>query len=376
MRTKILILCFALYCLAKHSLLSQTNSDLQHKAEQGDAWAQFGYALTLINGNSEEAAKWLEKAANQGQAEAQSLLGRMYWDGRGVPKSESLALKWYSLAANQGEQQAQAALGYRYANGLGVRKSLVEAYKWWLLAANQGNDSAKRGISQLNSLMENDKIAEAQRLAATFTAKLRISKAPALSKKAPDSSVVPASSTAEPSVKDAPLKAGQINDLSLSKSFSEAIITFLDNPIARMDFGLQERSDLLTIDKIPDALLKRISTITHRRSDETVIFVRVADDWRNTDFAVYKPHTITVFTDRSVYFGGVQRDNTYKVDRVSYDDLVKQNAFRYERSGNFEDGTLVLHNGQKFVNTSPQIKLLHDIAQLLISKQTTTHLVK
>src|SRR5262247_4010025 len=40
--------------------------------------------------------------AEQGRAEAQVLLGRMYLTGRGVPRDPDTALKWFKAAAVQG----------------------------------------------------------------------------------------------------------------------------------------------------------------------------------------------------------------------------------------------------------------------------------
>src|SRR5262245_58942715 len=49
--------------------------------------------------------------ADQGVARAQTVLGVMYANGQGVPKSDTEAMKWYRLAADQGDAGAQTALG-------------------------------------------------------------------------------------------------------------------------------------------------------------------------------------------------------------------------------------------------------------------------
>ncbi len=49
------------------------------------------------------AVKWYTKAAEQGNAEGQSSLGRMYYFGRGVPQDYIKAYAWSNLAAAQGE---------------------------------------------------------------------------------------------------------------------------------------------------------------------------------------------------------------------------------------------------------------------------------
>lgn len=91
-----------------------------------------------------EAVKWLLRAAEQGQAVAQSTLGICYCSGQGVTKDYVEAVKWLRKAAEQGNDVAQTVLGDRYCNGEGVAKDYVEAYKWSLLASAQGMDVAKK----------------------------------------------------------------------------------------------------------------------------------------------------------------------------------------------------------------------------------------
>ena len=59
--------------------------------------------------NEIEGAKWYRKAAEQGNAEAQSLLGACYWEGQGVPKDYVLAYMWLNLSAAAGDALAQKA---------------------------------------------------------------------------------------------------------------------------------------------------------------------------------------------------------------------------------------------------------------------------
>lgn len=46
------------------------------------------------------------KSAEQGYALAQYSLGTCYQTGNGVPKSEEEAIKWYQKAADQGDEYA------------------------------------------------------------------------------------------------------------------------------------------------------------------------------------------------------------------------------------------------------------------------------
>jgi len=50
------------------------------------------------------------KSAEQGFAKAQFNLGRMYANGKGVPKDYEQAFYWYTQAAEQGDADAQNAL--------------------------------------------------------------------------------------------------------------------------------------------------------------------------------------------------------------------------------------------------------------------------
>ena len=62
-------------------------------------------------GDYAKAEKLLIPLARHGDARAQSVLGHLFYDGKGVPRDYKKAAKWFHLAATQGEAQAQYALG-------------------------------------------------------------------------------------------------------------------------------------------------------------------------------------------------------------------------------------------------------------------------
>ena len=66
-------------------------------------------------------------AAEQGDEFAQSDLGDMYENGKGVLQDYKEAVKWYRLAAEQGDEFARSNLGIMYENGRGVPKTM-----YWL----------------------------------------------------------------------------------------------------------------------------------------------------------------------------------------------------------------------------------------------------
>src|SRR5437667_10144496 len=65
------------------------------------------------------AIRLLRPLAEQGNANAQFLLGVMYSTGRGVPKDYAAAINWYRKAADQGDPNAQTNLGVMYRDGHG-----------------------------------------------------------------------------------------------------------------------------------------------------------------------------------------------------------------------------------------------------------------
>jgi uncharacterized protein len=91
--------------------------------------------------NERTAVEWYTKAAEQGNAPAQSNLGLMYANGQGVVKNERTAVEWWQKAAEQGNAPAQHNLGLTYALGNGVVKNMKTAYFWWLIASANGYDT-------------------------------------------------------------------------------------------------------------------------------------------------------------------------------------------------------------------------------------------
>ena len=74
---------------------------------------------------------------------AQTELGELYDQGKGVPQDYAEAVKWYRMAAEQGYSVAQYNLGLMYANGRGVPQDLTESVRRFRIAAEQGNTKAQ-----------------------------------------------------------------------------------------------------------------------------------------------------------------------------------------------------------------------------------------
>lgn len=82
-----------------------------------------------------EEAKRITKAAEQGNADAQFLLGMRYYIGSGVQQDYTEAAKWFRKAAEQGYADAQFLLGKQYEQGIGVPEDPREAARWYAKAA-------------------------------------------------------------------------------------------------------------------------------------------------------------------------------------------------------------------------------------------------
>ena len=50
------------------------------------------------------------KAADQGMADAEFVMGQLFQQGRGLTQDEQMAREWYQKAADQGHEEAAEAL--------------------------------------------------------------------------------------------------------------------------------------------------------------------------------------------------------------------------------------------------------------------------
>jgi TPR repeat protein len=134
--------------------LQEASKWFRKAAEQGDADAQTDLGLMYDNGEGVaqdyvEARKWYLKAAEQNDPLAQNNLASMYHSGDGGPQDNVEALKWYRKAAEQGIAAAQFNLGAIYDKGEGVNQDFVEARKWFLKAAEQGHVDSQFSLGMM-----------------------------------------------------------------------------------------------------------------------------------------------------------------------------------------------------------------------------------
>ena len=104
------------------------------------------------------------KAAELGEALAQSKLGDIYLYGTGVKVNYKTAEKWYQAAAEQGDMSAQYNLGLMYAYGMGVGHDFQVGYMWLKLATAKGSNDAADALKAIQSSVSAEEVAGALKM--------------------------------------------------------------------------------------------------------------------------------------------------------------------------------------------------------------------
>lgn len=119
-------------------------------AEDGNAEAQSILAWALLTGDgcvadSVLALSWFKKSAEAGFAGAQLQLGIMYRDGIGTPADEELSSDWIQRAADAGSDEARALLdaASSAADPVGQAGPAADAIPWYRTAAEAGGPEAQ-----------------------------------------------------------------------------------------------------------------------------------------------------------------------------------------------------------------------------------------
>ncbi|GGY87964.1 hypothetical protein GCM10011613_36240 [Cellvibrio zantedeschiae] len=125
----------------------------QRAAEQGNPEAQ--YQVGNLHENSQlpqnyaQAAHWYHRAAQKDLAKAQVRLGHIYNRGLGTTQNFNEAVLWYGKAALQNNAEAQYSLGLMYALGKGLPKNAQLAIGWLTKAAAQRYPDAEQLLGDI-----------------------------------------------------------------------------------------------------------------------------------------------------------------------------------------------------------------------------------
>lgn len=86
--------------------LAQTINQVERLAEEGNLQAQYVLGTHYLNGkdvmqNDALALEWLSKSAEAGYADAQFFLSVLYIRGKGVARDNDISFAWIKKAADQ-----------------------------------------------------------------------------------------------------------------------------------------------------------------------------------------------------------------------------------------------------------------------------------
>lgn len=103
---------------------AQARKAMLRLAESGNAFAQLKLGISLFHSDAQgeeeeqenrQAAVWLQKAAEQGDAEAQYRLGRLHYETGREPDSLQTAVQWFEKSAEQNYLDGLRNLAFCYA---------------------------------------------------------------------------------------------------------------------------------------------------------------------------------------------------------------------------------------------------------------------
>jgi len=154
--------------IERHWFPAQVSQTALQTALESPTVAQASWHETTSGKAEAYSPQELRKRADQGDPDAQYVLGVRYHNGEGVLRDDSQAVEWYQRAANQGYVPAQSALGAYYEAGHGVAQDFSKAYFWTVLAVAQGDENSKARQHDLTARMTRSQIAAAHEQAESW----------------------------------------------------------------------------------------------------------------------------------------------------------------------------------------------------------------
>ncbi|WP_095597459.1 tetratricopeptide repeat protein [Pseudomonas sp. PIC25] len=107
----------------------------------------------------------IQKAAEQGEGMAQSMLGSMYYSGsNGLPQDTGKAIEWYKKACGNNDANGFLGMGTLYALGHGLKKDPIQAHRFFTKSEELGNPEAAEYRKMLEEHMTEAQIREANGL--------------------------------------------------------------------------------------------------------------------------------------------------------------------------------------------------------------------
>ena len=175
----LVVLISAVGCAQVEQIPAQVHEDLPNPVSDFRDNDKFSIGLKWYkDANFDIARKFWQPLAESGDCDAEYSMGLLYYSGAGVRRSYEKAHTWWTRAAEQGQGQAQAVLGASYTRaripyifidcrkGCGTDRDLVEGYKWFGLASESSSprivSTSQSSIERISAQMSAEQIEEAQ----------------------------------------------------------------------------------------------------------------------------------------------------------------------------------------------------------------------
>ena len=135
---------------------------LQKAAQTGLPQAQSMLAGKLTGGadgfpkDPAQAFNLAKAAADKGDAYGAAALGDLYRDGIGRPVDAAEAVNWYRIAAYRGSPYAQFELAKAYLSGRGTQRDPSQALFWVMVVAPSANSAQKERLSPVREQAERE----------------------------------------------------------------------------------------------------------------------------------------------------------------------------------------------------------------------------
>lgn len=146
--------------------LQEGASLMRRAAQKGLPIAQYTLAKLHEKGTGVPkdltlAREWTEKAAVGGNVKAMHDLAVFMAEGEGGQQSYAGAVEWFRKAAEYGVVDSQYNLGVLYEQGLGISPSLTEALYWFSVAEKNGDAAAASRVAELTGRVSPETAAQA-----------------------------------------------------------------------------------------------------------------------------------------------------------------------------------------------------------------------
>ena len=132
----------------------ETEPPLNDKEKTSLMWQYYKKAKTLLNRDNENydpntAVEFLIESAKLGCGVAKYRLGKMFLQGKDVPKNVDYALRWLEESVSEGNEFAEYLLGKTYLKGENVEQDLIRAEDLLRKSSAQSNKYAKYTLGKV-----------------------------------------------------------------------------------------------------------------------------------------------------------------------------------------------------------------------------------